>query len=700
MVILKATRGWQIFLLACVLSAQSSPPLGAPQAADGLTLHIDVNLVQVDAVVTDRKGHAITNLKPEDFEIFEDGKPQPITNFSFINLAAANSAPLANRGTGALAVPPEELKRENVNRTVVLVADDLNLSFESTALLRRALKKFVDTQMGPRDLVSIARTSTGLGALEDFTNDKRELSAAVDAVRWYPMGSAGISAVDPVVPVPPGLPGFSQGLNGHASPAVQAEINELLYARGTLTSLMSIIQSMRSMPGRKAVILFSDGVPIAPHGESIDLHGESIDLIVELLHRVADLANRSSVVLNCVDARGLQVGGPQGADNYGQAAEGLNIANQVTSRLQGFEGQQDGLIFLARQTGGRVGINGNDLSWDVDRVLDDLNGYYLIGYKPQGGTFNKAGQRTAFHRIQVRVKPRGLTVRSRTGFYGQTDADTMPNPRTDSEKLISALKSPFGMKDIPLKLTLQFLSDGPKSSRISTMLHIDAHSIAFEKREDGNYHATLELLLTGHDEDGRRVEQANNTIEVNMPEKQYQVALNSGFVVAQQVVVTRSGAAQVRAAVRDVNSGRLGSTSGFLLLPDLKKKHLVLGTIVLGTTADVTSPTNSAVRVFTADEAVPYRFTLFNPKTANGNLAKVETQVKVFHEGREVWASPLMVTNASPGIVSRELVGSSNLHLTDSFEPGEYYLQVVAKDLLAGKKAAPSMQWINFDLSR
>jgi hypothetical protein len=256
------------------------------------------------------------------------------------------------------------------------------------------------------------------------------------------------------------------------------------------------------------------------------------------------------------------------------------------------------------------------------------------------------------------------------------------------------------MKDIALKLTLQFLSNGPKQSRISTMLHIDAHAIAFEKREDGNYHAQLELLLTGHDEDGRPVESADNTIEVNMPEKQYQVALNSGFVLAQQVPVLRSGAAQVRAAVRDVTSGRLGSTSGFLLLPDLKKKHLVLGTIVLGTTNDVTAPTNSAVRVFTADQPVPYRFTMFNPKTANGNLAEVETQVKVFHEGREVWASSPMVTKAAPGATSRELIAASTLHLTDSFEPGEYYLQVVARDMLAGKKAAPSTQWISFDLAR
>jgi len=114
----------------------------------------------------------------------------------------------------------------------------------------------------------------------------------------------------------------------------------------------------------------------------------------------------------------------------------------------------------------------------------------------------------------------------------------------------------------------------------------------------------------------------------------------------------------------------------------------------------VTSPANSAVRVFTADQPVPYQFTMFNPKTANGNLAEVETQVKVFHEGREVWASEPMVTKAEPGATTRELVARSNLHLTDLFEPGEYYLQVVAKDMLAGKKAAPSMQWINFDVSR
>lgn len=97
--------------------------------------------------------------------------------------------------------PAAKLNSGDVKRTVVLVADDLALSWESTAYLRRALKRYIDTQVGPDDLVSIARTSTGMGALENFTNDKNQLCAAMDAVRWNLNGLGAVNAFEPQTPV-------------------------------------------------------------------------------------------------------------------------------------------------------------------------------------------------------------------------------------------------------------------------------------------------------------------------------------------------------------------------------------------------------------------------------------------------------------------------------------------------------------------
>src|SRR5436309_12727069 len=146
-------------------------------------VRISVTLVQVDAVVIDGKGRYVTDLQPEDFEISEDGKRQHITNFSYVSTQPPTpTANLPEKGKPgkneppAPPTPPTHLRPEQVRRTMALVVDDLGLSFESTAFLRDSLKKFVNQQMQPGDLVAIIRTGAGVGALQQFTTDKRLLN--------------------------------------------------------------------------------------------------------------------------------------------------------------------------------------------------------------------------------------------------------------------------------------------------------------------------------------------------------------------------------------------------------------------------------------------------------------------------------------------------------------------------------------------
>ena len=155
-------------------------------------IRVSVNLVQVDAVVTDSKGKQVTDLKAEDFEVLQDGKPQIITRLSYIT-ASPGSVPsgpssLAAQGKAVPLPPPSKLRLTDVRRTIALVVDDLGLSFESTVYVRQALKKFIDGQMQPGDLVAIVRTGAGIGALQQFTTDKRLLHAAADRVRFNPFG--------------------------------------------------------------------------------------------------------------------------------------------------------------------------------------------------------------------------------------------------------------------------------------------------------------------------------------------------------------------------------------------------------------------------------------------------------------------------------------------------------------------------------
>jgi hypothetical protein len=147
--------------LTTALAQNAAPNSNQTQGAlPDNTIRVTVNLVQVDAEVTDSKGKPVTDLKAADFEILQDGKPQTITNLSYITISPGTSPPrpLTTNVKGVPLPPPARLKVGDVQRTIAFVVDDLGLSFEGTAYVRQALKKFVDRQIQPGDLVAIIRT--------------------------------------------------------------------------------------------------------------------------------------------------------------------------------------------------------------------------------------------------------------------------------------------------------------------------------------------------------------------------------------------------------------------------------------------------------------------------------------------------------------------------------------------------------------
>jgi hypothetical protein len=177
--------------------AQTAPQHEVGDSRQGV-IRITVNLVQVDAVVADSNGHQVTNLRPEDFEILEDGHPQTITNFSYVTTAkpggteAHPATPPATPGVPLVA--PVRLEPDQVRRSIVILVDDLHIAFENMVYVRKALHKLIDNDVQPGDLVAILHTSGGLGVLQQFTNDKRELHAEIDALRFYLLGGFGLSA--------------------------------------------------------------------------------------------------------------------------------------------------------------------------------------------------------------------------------------------------------------------------------------------------------------------------------------------------------------------------------------------------------------------------------------------------------------------------------------------------------------------------
>ena len=189
-----------IFLTLAISFAQApAPQTLQPQDT---VIRITRHLVQVDAVVVDSKDKPVTDLKKEDFVVLQDGKPQPITNFTFVNtkegvVRTLRQAPRAGQRSRS-APPPMATRPKQIRRTVALVVDDLGLSFESIVHIRQSLKKYVDKEMQPNDLVAIIRTGAGMGSLQQFTSDKRMLYAAIDHVKYNSLGRVGVSSFAPL----------------------------------------------------------------------------------------------------------------------------------------------------------------------------------------------------------------------------------------------------------------------------------------------------------------------------------------------------------------------------------------------------------------------------------------------------------------------------------------------------------------------
>lgn len=718
------------------------------QADEDEVVRITTNLVQLDAVVTDRKGQLVTDLTADDFEVYEDGRQQKITNLTFVTtepLTASNtSAKPAAKGEPAPAMPPVRVQPEQVRRTIALVVDDLCLSWESITYARKALKKFVDEQMQPGDLVAIVRTAGGVGILQQFTSDKRQLYAAIERVKYFPTACNHVEAfeqLNDMMKLPEGVANPTDVNNnsldaskntGAFSRTPSGDINRLAqdtFTVGTFGSLSYIVRGLKDLPGRKSILLISDGFSL------FDRKSGDARRVLEAIDRVTDLAGRSSVVINTLDARGLPVpffgaaesisakavSGPSGTGPgaYNKSAE------MMTSRVSAYNDTTAGLNYLAEQTGGIAINNSNDLAGGIKRVMDQQRGYYLIGYRPEESTFDKQGRRQ-FHKFTVKVKRPGLTVRTRKGFYGVPEevvaAATAP---TRAEQLVKALISPFNSNDISLRLTSLYGNDAKAGSYMRSLLYIDANDLTFKQEADGWYQAVMDVMAVTFGDNGRVVDKVSKTQTIRVRGKTYENMLKNGLVYFMNVPVKQAGAYQLRMAVRDSATDKVGTASQFIEVPELKKKQLLLSGLVIngyeqerGATNVQTSAQDSvgdsegtreapdpqasaAVRRFRSGMVLNYAYAIYNaqPSAAAGGRPQLEAQIRLFRDGKLVYTGKPQAPDLSGQTEGSRLLTGGALQLSPDMPPGEYYLQISVTDLQAkDKNHRTATQWVDFDI--
>ncbi len=601
-----------LWFLVPVDGQQNNPP----ESSQEDTVRVTSNLVQADVVVTDKDGRHVTDLLPDEFEILEDKRKQRITNFSYITTRPENYiAPPANSNTAS--APPDSLRLGQMRRNIAIVVDDLGISFESITFVREALKKFVSEQMQPNDQVAIIRTSEGVGALQQFTSDKRHLHAAIERISWYAAGRGGLSPFRPM-----DTQQQEDATNAAQIVSEMEEAREARYAVGSLGTLSFVLQGLSEFPGRKAMMLISESFQLfTTQGRNLQLLGA--------LQRLTDQANRASTVIYTIDASGLNPLNLDAADRVSGPGYTFdrNILNQgnpsnisalnrnspqrtdvpslrsiaqeeggssaAFKRLDALVSQRDNqnieaqsvLSFLARGTGGLFTGNTNNLSLGTQRMLEDQKGYYLIGYRPGESSIDPATGLKRYHDLTVKVKRPGLRVRSREGYYGVTFGESRRAGRARDEQLAAALTSPFSASGIGLRMTPLFFNDQGAGSYMRVLLHVNTRDLTFAEQPDGSRRTVIDVVAVNYGEGGRVVDQYNNTQTLDVSVAAYPKLLQNGLGFVLNVPAKRPGAYQLRIAARDVASERIGAASQYIEVPDVSRNFMTLSGIVLSGTS-------------------------------------------------------------------------------------------------------------------
>jgi VWFA-related protein len=502
------------------------------------------------------------------------------------------------------------------------------------------------------------------------------------------------------------------------------------YAVGTIGTLSMVVRGLREVTGRKAVLLIAESFRL------FTTQGRNIRLI-ESLKQVADQANRSSTVIYTLDASGLnplnltaedRVAGlsytfdPNAFGNPGSpptpplknrgtprrndvAPNAASIAleeggsSAAFKRLDALVAQRDSqnvqnhtvLSFLADRTGGLFTANTNNLSLATERMLQDQSGYYLLAYRPSESDVAKTG-RASFHKLAIRVKRSGLNVRSREGYY--TGTNEISSAKTREQRLSQALISPFAAGAVAMRITPLFFNDRTEGSYLRVLLHLQAKDLTFNEQPNKSQQTVLDIVAVNLGEDGKVVDQFSDTQTLDVSGEAFPGVQKNGVSFVLNVPVKKSGAYQLRVAVRDVASDRIGSAGKFVEVPDVAKNHFSLsGIVISGINQGANQSPNGdallqavpSLRRLTHGMVLSYSYTIYNAEVNGTGRPQLETQMLLFREGKQVFAGKVSPFDPSTQSDMKRLKVTGGLRLGPELPAGAYVLQVMVTDKLRNK---------------
>ena len=676
-------------MLAGLALLCSSVP--AQEQAD-YTFRVQSDLVLVNVTVKDKSGSFVRGLKPEDFTILEDNKPQKVVSFDVENIDAvatqdvAQAKPLPGQSapatpTAGAAPPNSDVDRFKDRRLIVLFFDLSAMEPDEIDRAITSAEHYVDTQMAPADMVSIVSLGSSLLVNQDFTADHDLLKTQLQA-----FGEGSGQGFEE------GTTGSTEGTPDTGQPftADDTEYN-IFNTDRRLEALRSVAEKLSHMQQKKSLIYFSSGM------DRTGIENQSE------LRAATNAAVRANMAIYTMDLRGLQAlvagGEAQNASLRGTSAySGQSSINALNSNFT----TQETLVTLASDTGGRAFLDSNDFSQVFKGVQQDTSAYYLLGFHSTNPA--KDGR---YRRISVKVNTPGVKVEYRRGYYAP--ADYRHSTKEDKElQLEQELASELPTTDLPLYLGDAYFRLEANKFYIPISLVVPGSEIPFTRSSDRDK-ATLDVIGVVLDSEHHPVNRIRDTVKL---------AVDSSSDVRKKNVQYDTGISlppgkfHLKFVVRENETGRMGSFETDLEIPDLKAPVLKMSSVVLasqlqpakkgGTSSplihDGSEIIPNVTHVFSATQHLRLYYEVYDPgrvaATADApqakpgirlltNVAFFRGKAKVF-ESSTVELTELNARDRKAGVFQLDLPLSP-------LKPGFYTCQVNVIDDAAGQFSFPRL---------
>ncbi len=524
-------------LLAPALAGQKEQKEQTP------VLRVTTRMVQVNVVVHDNKGQPVTSLTRDDFVLLEDGKEQPITQFS-VEEDKPPSPSAEGLPAGMYTNRPSH-RAGSLNSVTVILLDAVNTRLHDSFYAKEQVIKFLG-QLQPEDRVALYAFVPGsVNVLHDFTRDASALLAALR--RNSPKGRRDHPGEEP------GGDGNTalDGLDEWSREAERRYTNFQTTSRvlETTSALEAIANHLSRLPGRKNLIWVSGSFPLSIGEDALptrySMSPERRTFWREV-DRAARAVSNANVAIYPVDARGL-IGA------FGPNPGAFAATRVQPGRASPFPGAPlstfDSMKVLAQRTGGRAFYNRNDIGGAIRRAIEDSRVTYVLGYYPTHGKWDGK-----FHQIKVKAKPKGLELRHRNGYFAHEDVSREESDRKDL--LFSAARSPLDATTLGITVRLTELPQaaGP---RIRLDLEVERREITFA-RESDKWVGTLDLFFSLRSPEGRGISGIHQTLNMRLSQENYDQITKYGINLNRELELPAS-ATQLRIVVRDVPSGATGS---------------------------------------------------------------------------------------------------------------------------------------------